>query len=86
MAEAGYPDVDSEFVWFGLAVPAKTPEPVISNLHAMFARAVASPEVQDKLAAQGIRAESSTPAALAARIKADTERFGPLIRASGAAK
>ncbi|MSP44700.1 MAG: tripartite tricarboxylate transporter substrate binding protein [Xanthobacteraceae bacterium] len=86
MAEAGHPDVDSEFVWFGLAAPAKTPEPVIRSLHDLFGRAIASPDVKDKLAAQGIIVGASKPEALAARIKADTARFGPLIKASGAAK
>ena len=53
MAEAGHPDVDSEFVWFGLAAPAKTPEPVIRSLHDLFAKAAASPDVRDKLAGAG---------------------------------
>ena len=58
----------------------------MKSLHELFAKAVASPEVRDKLAAQGISVESSTPAEFAARIKADTAKFGPLIKASGAAK
>jgi len=86
MAEVGYPDVDSEFVWFGLAAPAKTPEPVIRNLHDLFAKAVASSDVQAKLAAQGIVVGASTPAELTARIKSDTAKFTPIIKASGAAK
>ena len=86
MAEVGHPEVDSEFVWFGLAAPAKTPEPMIRNLHDLFAKAVASPDVKAKLAAQGIIVGASTPEALAARIKADTAKFAPLIKASGAAK
>ena len=86
MAEAGHPDVNSEFVWFGLVAPAKTPEPVIRSLHEMFTKAAKSPDVQAKLAAQGITVGSSTPAELAARIKADTAKFAPIIKASGAAK
>lgn len=86
MAEAGYPDVDSEFVWFGLIAPARTPEPVIRSLHEIFARAVASPDVKAKLDSQGITVASSTPAELAARIKADLAKFTPIIKASGARK
>jgi tripartite-type tricarboxylate transporter receptor subunit TctC len=86
MAEAGHPDVDTEFVWFGLVAPAKTPDSVVKSLHELFAKAAASPEVKAKLAAQGISAESSTPAELADRIKSDTAKFTPLIKASGAAK
>ena len=73
-------------MWFGLAAPAKTPEPVIKSLHETFAKAAMSPDVRDKLAAQGINTGPSTPAELMARIKADTAKFGPLIKASGAAK
>jgi len=86
MAEVGHPDVDSEFVWFGLVAPAKTPEPVIRNLHDLFAKAAASPDVKAKLAAQGIVVGASTPAELVARIKSDTAKFTPIIKASGTAK
>jgi len=86
MAEVGHPDVDSEFVWFGLVAPAKTSEPVIRNLHDLFAKAVASSDVRAKLAAQGIVVGASTPAELVARIKSDTAKFTPIIKASGAAK
>ena len=86
MAEAGYPDVNSEFVWFGLMAPARTPEPVIKSLHQMFAKAAEAPDVREKLAAQGISTGSSTSAELLSRIKADTVKFAPIIRASGTAK
>ena len=86
MAEAGHPDVNSEFVWFGLVAPAKTPEPVIKSLHELFAKAATSPEVRDKLAAQGISVESSTPEQFAARIKADTAQVRAADQGSGAAK
>jgi tripartite-type tricarboxylate transporter receptor subunit TctC len=86
MAEVGHPDVDSDFVWFGLMAPAKTPEPAIRSLHEIFARAVASPEVRDKLASQGISVGSSTPAELEARIKADSAKFAPIVKTSGTAR
>lgn len=84
MAEAGFPNVNTEFVWFGLAAPAKTPDSVIKNLNEMFAKALTSKAVQDKLGAQGMSLVSSTPDELVARIKADTAKFAPLIKASGA--
>lgn len=86
MAEAGHPDVNTDFVWFGLMGPAKIPEATVKQLHELFSRAATSPEVRDKMASQGIAVESSLPADFAARIKADTARFAPLIKASGAAK
>jgi tripartite-type tricarboxylate transporter receptor subunit TctC len=86
MAEAGHPDVDSEFVWFGLVAPAKTPEPMVRTLHDLFVKAAESPDVREKLGGQGISVGSSTPAELLARIKADTAKFAPIIKASGTAK
>jgi tripartite-type tricarboxylate transporter receptor subunit TctC len=86
MAEVGHPDVNTDWVWFGLMSPAKIPEATVKSLHELFSKAVMSSEVRDKLAAQGIAVESSTPEQFAARIKADTAKFGPLIKASGAAK
>jgi tripartite-type tricarboxylate transporter receptor subunit TctC len=85
-SEAGHPDVNTDFVWFGLMGPAKIPDATVRSLHELFAKAATSPDVRDKLAAQGISVESSTPEQFAARIKADTAKFGPLIKASGAAK
>jgi tripartite-type tricarboxylate transporter receptor subunit TctC len=42
--------------------------------------------VREKLAAQGISVGASTSADLLARIKADTAKFAPIIKASGTAK
>jgi tripartite-type tricarboxylate transporter receptor subunit TctC len=86
MAEVGYPDVDSEFVWFGLMAPARTPEAAIKTLHEIFAKAVASPDVRSRLAAQGITVGACMPAELAARIKADTAKFAPIVKASSTAR
>ena len=43
----------------------------------------APPEVIDAFALMGMEAAGSTPAELAARLKADTERWGPLVKAIG---
>ena len=83
--EAGFGDLVVTS-WQAVAAPAKTPDTVIRSLQEMFARAVAAPDVKAKLDAQGIAVGSSTSAALAARIKADTDKFAPMIRASGAAR
>lgn len=86
MAEAGYPDVNTDWVWFGLMAPAKIPAAEVKRLNEIFVKAVQSPDVIAKLAAQGITTESSTPEAFAARIKADTDKFTPLIKAAGMKK
>ena len=42
------------------------------------------PDVKAKLESQGIMVGASAPAELVARIKADTAKFTPIIKASGA--
>lgn len=69
--------------WFGFYVPAKTPADVIARLNTAMRAALAAPETVNGLAAMGLEAKSSTPTELAARLKADTDRWGPLVKAIG---
>ena len=86
MAEAGHPDVNTDWVWFGLMGPAGIPADAVKRLNEIFVKAAESPDVRDKLASQGISTLSSTPEEFAARIKADTAKFAPLIKSSGIKK
>jgi len=82
--EAGLPGYESTF-WFGLFVPAGTPAPVIGRLHEAAARALAKPEVRDKIALQGMDATpSASPAAFEAEIRAEAPTWERAIRESGA--
>lgn len=69
--------------WFGFYVPAKTPSDTINRLNAALRIALASPETVNGLAVMGLEAQSSSPAELAARLKADNERWGPLVKTIG---
>lgn len=69
--------------WFGFFVPAKTPTDVINRLNTAMRAALATPETVNGLAAMGLESRSSTPAELAARLKADTTRWGPLVKTIG---
>jgi tripartite-type tricarboxylate transporter receptor subunit TctC len=53
VAEAGFPKAEYLF-WGGLAFPAKTPRPIVDKLHAETQKALALPEVQEKLAKLGV--------------------------------
>jgi len=70
--------------WHGVAFPAGTPPSIVEKLSAAIQRAMASTEMQDKYAVGGSRATAMTPQQFAAFIKEDTERWAPVIRASGA--
>lgn len=69
--------------WFGFYVPAKTPADVIGRLNTAMRAALAAPETVNGLAQMGLEAKSSSPAELAARLKADTDRWAPLVKAIG---
>jgi tripartite-type tricarboxylate transporter receptor subunit TctC len=82
--EAGLPGYESTF-WFGLFVPAGTPAPVIKRLHESAARALAKPEVREKISLQGMDpSPSASPEAFDAEIKAEAPGWERVIRESGA--
>jgi len=81
-AEQGFKELTLN-EWFGLYTVAKTPADVVARMTAACREAIASKEVVDGLAAFGLEAQSSTPAELAAMLKTDTERWGPLVKAIG---
>jgi tripartite-type tricarboxylate transporter receptor subunit TctC len=70
--------------WHAVAFPAGTPAPIIDKLVVAIHRALASPEMQQRLADGGSKATPMSPQELAAFIRADTDRWAAAIRASGA--
>lgn len=59
--EAGYANSDYNY-WTGLLVPVKTPKEIVTTLNAEVAKAIAVPDVQAKLALQGVEPNPMTPA------------------------
>ena len=81
MKEQGYNVVIE--AWLGALVPSKTPPDVVSKLNAAIKGVFGSPDVVQKLSALGNEPDSRTPADFAATVKADIERWGPVVKASG---
>ena len=70
--------------WHGLFVPAGTPQPVVDLLRKEIAAVLAQPELRERLANTGSgEPYTVAPDAFAARIKADYEKYGTLIRSIG---
>lgn len=69
--------------WFGFYLPGKAPADVVSKANAALHTALANKEVIEGLAAMGLEARSSSPAELAAMLKADTAKWGPIVKAIG---
>jgi tripartite-type tricarboxylate transporter receptor subunit TctC len=69
--------------WFGFYLPAKASAETVQKLNTAIRGALAQPDVIDGLGQMGLEAQGSTPVELGAMLKADTERWGPLVKAIG---
>lgn len=68
--------------WYGLFAPAGTPKDIIVRVSADAAKALAMADVKKRLMDTGIIAVSSSPEAFAAYIRAETDKWGKVIRAA----
>lgn len=69
--------------WNGIVAPAKTPAAIIERLSVVTAQAAKSPEIRDKLKAQGSEAVGSTPAELGKIIGSEIPRWRKLVKELG---
>ena len=69
--------------WFGFYLPARASAEVVQRANTALRAALAERETVDGLALMGLEAKSSTPAELAALLKADTEKWGPIVKSIG---
>ena len=83
MAEAGVAGYESG-VWFGLSVPANTPREVIMKLNAEANKGTKSPEFVKRMTDLGYIIMGTSPETMAEMNKAEVQRWGPIVKASGA--
>lgn len=69
--------------WFALAAPAGTPRDIVQRLHEVSARALAKPEVRDRLAAMGTTPAPLGPEELAVFMRAEVAHWARLLAAAG---
>lgn len=72
--------------WNALAVPGKTPRPVIDRLHKDIVAALSKPDVRKKLADLNIDADHSTPDEAAQLLASDIQRWAAVIQRAGIPK
>ena len=70
-------------VWYGILAPAGTPRDVINQLNSELHKALASPDLKERLAAAGIETLTSTPEHFASFIKSETVRYAKVIKDAG---
>jgi len=79
MAEQGYPAVEVQN-WQGLVAPKGIPAELVKVLNAALNKALQDPEVKEKILSQGNEMGGGTPDQFAALIKAETPRWGKVVR------
>jgi tripartite-type tricarboxylate transporter receptor subunit TctC len=82
-SEQGVPNVDLA-IWVGAYAPAGTPRPIIERLQRELRAVIHTPEVREKMVAQGQTPIGNTPEEFMANVRADFPKWEALIRASGA--
>jgi tripartite-type tricarboxylate transporter receptor subunit TctC len=82
IAESGLPGFDVPG-WYSIFVPAKTPPDIVARMNADINTAVAEPAIKKRLEELGLFVGGSTPEALGAYVKSETEKWGPIIKAAG---
>jgi tripartite-type tricarboxylate transporter receptor subunit TctC len=78
-AEAGYPKVEV-LNWQGLVAPKGTPKVIIDKLNAAANEALKDPQLRQLMLSQGNEIGGGTPADFAALIKAESVRWGVVVK------
>jgi tripartite-type tricarboxylate transporter receptor subunit TctC len=78
MAEAGVPDCEVDIV-AGMVVRSETPDDIAQRLHGEIVKALAQPEIRERLSALGFEPVASTRDQFAAWIKAEIPRWRRVI-------
>lgn len=90
---AAFPDVPAigeavpgfeSTAWFGVFGPAKLPSAITEKLNGAIVAALADPTMRERLKNEGATPVGDTPAAFAAFVREDIERWAPIVKASGA--
>ena len=82
--EAGMPEFQVS-AWNALFAPKGTPQPIVDKLHATLVKVIATPELQRDVIDAGSVAQSSTPAELMSRLRAEYESLAKLAKMAGVA-
>ena len=82
MAELGFPGYEISN-WQGFIAPAGTPAPIIKLLNEVTNQALADATIKAQMLSQGNELGGGTPEQFAAHIRAESERWGKLVKSAG---
>jgi tripartite-type tricarboxylate transporter receptor subunit TctC len=80
--EQGYPDIVASG-WFAMYAPARTPEPLITAYNRALVKALALPDVLERLAKFGLEPGGGSAADLTRLEQSSTARWAPVVKATG---
>jgi tripartite-type tricarboxylate transporter receptor subunit TctC len=83
ISESGLPGFEASS-WFGVLAPAGTPAPIVARINAEVNKWLQSADAREKLLSQGAEAAGGSPEQFATFIRAETEKWAKVVKASGA--
>jgi tripartite-type tricarboxylate transporter receptor subunit TctC len=82
VAESGVPGFEN-LGWFGILVPAGTPQAIVNKMHADTVKVLDRKEMRDRLTGQGMMPVGNTPAAFATAIQEESKRWEQVVKSRG---
>jgi tripartite-type tricarboxylate transporter receptor subunit TctC len=82
IAESGFPGFDAT-TWYGVLVPAGTPNAIVTRLNAEINRILQLPDVREKIATEGGDALGCSPEQFGSVLKSDHAKWGAVVRNAG---
>ena len=82
VAESGFPGFEAS-QWYGILVPAGTPQAVVDKLNTEIRTAMAAPEIAERLSLEGAEVWTNTPAEFRDHIAKEMVRWGDLVKRTG---
>ncbi len=82
MAEQGYAEAQVT-PWFGVVLPAATPQPIVARISKALDTALATPDVQEKLDTAGCEPRSAPLSQFSDIIKADVALWAKVVKEAG---
>src|SRR5205823_6788097 len=79
ISESGLPGFEFNS-WFALMAPARTPKPIIARLNEEVQKALADPEVRERLNAQGLTIQGSSPEELGTATRAQLAKYARVMK------
>jgi len=82
VAESGYPGFEVN-AWQGIVGPAGLPGPIVARLSEGITRALAAPDLRDRMGAIGLVVGGSTPAQFTSYLRAEQAKWADVVKRAG---